>query len=292
MFSTKKYSKGSIASVLILFISLGAALFLILNRQYVIDQISVWQYKPSSDVASIAERSSLNDNGKFMLYAAHPSVEDATSFNQKMLHAAYARLSDADKNHINTLLTAEYEKLKNDKDFSERMAFYDRTEPGERDNELHSIIGTEVGSVGNELEAYYKKYFSDRSKIVALHEKYAAVFNDLQKRGDAISNQLTDLGHSIEQQSSQYNTDVAQLNKDIVNFNTKANSSGFSSDAEFQAARNTLVTKANQLEVTRRAINDSIGRYNVLRDELAAVASESDALNKSIDSSLAPAPSL
>jgi hypothetical protein len=332
MFSTKKHSRGSIASVFILLVFLGAALLLILNRQYVIDQISVWQYKPSNEVTSIADRSGLNDNGKFVFYTAHPSIEGATSFNQKcgrkesstailgcyngqdiyiynvtdprldgirevtaaheMLHAAYARLSDADKNRINALLAAEYEKLKSDKNFAERMAFYDRTELGERDNELHSIIGTEVGPIGNELDAYYKKYFSDRGKIVALHEKYAAVFNDLQKRGEIISNQLTALGSAIEQQSSQYNADVAQLNKDIASFNTRANSGGFSSDAEFQGVRNALVARATQLETDRQNVNDSISHYNELRDELAAIASESDALNKSIDSSLAPAPSL
>ncbi|HET6747571.1 MAG TPA: hypothetical protein VFH06_05690 [Candidatus Saccharimonadales bacterium] len=332
MFNTKKRSRGSIASVFVLLVSLGIALFLVLNRQHIIDQISVWQYRPSNDIVAIATRSGLNENGTFVFYAAHPSIEDASSFNQKcgrkesstailgcyngqdiyiynvtdarldgirevtaaheMLHAAYARLSDGDKNTINKLLTSEYEKLKDNKDFAERMAFYDRTEPGERDNELHSIIGTEVGSIGNELEAYYKRYFSDRNKVVVLHEKYAAVFGDLQKRGESISSQLTALGTAIEQQSSQYNADVAQLNRDIVNFNNKANNGGFSSDGEFQAARNGLVARANRLEATRQSINDSIQHYNELRDELAAVASESDALNKSIDSSLAPAPSL
>lgn len=332
MFSTKKRNQGSITSILVLLLSLGAAVLLVLNRQYIIDQISVWQYKPSSEIVSIAERSGLNNNGKFVFYTAHPSIEDASSFNQKcgrrenstailgcyngqdiyiynvtdtrlngirevtaaheMLHAAYARLSENEKGRINQLLTREYEKLKDDKNFAERMAFYDRTEPGERDNELHSIIGTEVSSINGELETYYKKYFGDRSKVVALHGNYAAVFSELQKRGEKISSQLTELGHAIEQQSSQYNADVAQLNRDITSFNAKANGGEFVSDAAFQADRDALVARATALEVTRRHINDSIIRFNELRDELAAVASESEALNKSIDSSLAPAPSL
>jgi len=332
MFNTKKRSQGSIASLVILLLSLGVALLLVLNRQYVIDQISVWQYKPSSEVASIVERAGLNDNGKFVFYTAHPSIEDAVSFNQKcgrkenstailgcyngqdiyiynvtdarldgirevtaaheMLHAAYARLNDSEKKHITALLMDEYEKLKGDKDFGMRMAFYDRTEPGERDNELHSIIGTEVSSISNELEVYYKKYFIDRSKVVALHEKYATIFNELQKRGEEISSQLTELGQTIERQSSQYNADVAQLNRDITSFNAEANDGKFTSDAAFQATRAALVARANALEVARQQINDAIGRFNELRDELTAVASESEALNKSLDSSLAPAPSL
>ncbi len=333
MFRTKKpHSHGSIVSVAILLVSLGTAVLLLLNRQYIIDQISVFQFKPTDQIASIAKRAGMNGNGTFLFYAAHPAIEDATDFNQKcgqkeastailgcyngqdiyiynvtderldgirevtaaheMLHAAYARLSDSERNQLNTLLTAEYEKLKNDKDFAERMAFYDRTEPGERDNELHSIIGTEVGSIGGELEKYYQKYFQDRGAIVTLHQKYGAIFSDLQKRGDEISSELTSLGKSIEQNSLQYNADVTKLNQDIDSFNARANGGGFVTGAEFQAVRSELVARAGQLEVKRSAINVSITRYNQLRDELATVASESDALNRSINSSLAPAPSL
>lgn len=332
-FSTKRQSsRGGIVSLAILAVSIALAVLLLLNRQAILDQISVWQYKPSSDIAQIVPAAGMNAGGEYYFYVSHPSIEDASEFNKKcsrretgtailgcyngqnifiynvtdprlngikevtaaheMLHAAYARLGDADKKMVNDLLEKEYEKLKNNKLFADRMAFYDRTEPGERDNELHSIIGTEISPISSELETYYKKYFSDRSKTVALHEKYAAVFNDLQKRGEQISTRLTELATSIERDSAQYNTDVAQLNRDISSFNSKANAGDFASGAEFNAERSQLVTRANQLDATRQAINSSIAEYNNLRDELAAVATESDALNKSIDSSLAPAPQL
>ncbi len=308
------------------------AVILVLNRQYVIDQLSVWQYQPSEEIAAIADRSSMNEGGKFYFYTSQPSIESATDFNKKcsrketstailgcyngqnifiydvtdtrldgikevtaaheMLHAVYARLGAGEKARVDTLLEHEYEKLKNDKTFAERMAFYERTEPGERDNELHSIIGTEISAVSSELEAYYKKYFRERSKVVALHEKYASVFNDLQKRGEQISARLNELAKSIEQNSAQYNADVTRLNQDIASFNAKANAGGFATPSQFNAERSSLVARAEQLDASRTLINDSIGEYNRLRDELAVVASESEALNKSIDSSLAPAPSL
>lgn len=274
----------------------------------------------------------MNDGGKFYFYISHPSIESAEEFNKKcsrketgtailgcyngqtifiynvtderldgikevtaaheMLHAAYSRLGEAEKKSVNELLEKEYEQLKNNKQFAERMAFYDRTEPGERDNELHSIIGTEVASISAELEMYYKKYFEDRLKAVRLHEKYAAVFNSLQKRGEEISAKLTDLAKAIESGSSQYNNDVAQLNQDIAAFNAKASSGGFSSGADFNAERARLIARANQLDIARQTVNDSIAEYNQLREELAAIATESDTLNKSIDSSLAPTPRL
>jgi hypothetical protein len=332
-YNTKRQnSRGGVASLAILAVSVVLAVLLFLNRQSILDQVSLWQYKPSGDIAQIVSNAGMNGGGEFYFYTSHPSVEDASDFNKKcsrretgtailgcyngqnifiynvtdprlngikevtaaheMLHAAYARLSDADKKAVDDLLEKEYEKLKNDKMFAERMAFYDRTEPGERDNELHSIIGTEISSISPELETYYKKYFEDRSKTVTLHEKYAAVFNDLQKRGEEISARLTELATTIERGSSQYNADVAQLNRDISSFNNKASSGGFASGAEFNAERATLVARANQLDAARQSINNSIAEYNKLRDELAAIATESDALNKSIDSSLAPAPQL
>ena len=325
-------SYGSITSSIIVVVSVVAAILLLLHRQWVVDQLSVWQYKPSSEVASLTTRAGMNGNGVFYFYASHPQIEEASNFNKncgrkeasaailgcynghdifiynvtnakldgirevtaahEMLHAVYARLNEAEKSRVGELLTAEYEKLKNDKTFAERMAFYDRTEPGERENELHSIIGTEVQSISPELEDYYKKYFSERHKTVALHQGYATVFNDLQKRGEEISNRLNQLAATIESSSAHYNHEVVELNKDIETFNTRASNGGFTSEGQFNAERVVLVSRARQLEVNRASINTQIAEYNALRDELAVVASESEALSRSIDSNLAPAPSL
>jgi hypothetical protein len=340
MFSTRQkrwqpsraFNQGSITGIVILVISILATVLLLLNRQYVIDQLSVWQYKPSQDVTALAERARMNGHGIFLFYANHPSINDATSFNNhcgrkemssailgcyngqqiyiynvmdarldgirevtaahEMLHAAYVRLNEPEKSQLHELLNAEYEKLKKDKDLAERMSFYERTEPGERDNELHSIIGTEVLSIGSTLEGYYKKYFDDRSKVVALHQKYAKVFKDLQNRGEEIATELSALAITIENESALYNADVNRLNHDITAFNAKAGSGELHSDEAFQAARSTLVLHAEALEGRRMAINANLARYDQLRSELTAIARESEALNKSIDSSLAPAPSL
>lgn len=313
-------------------VSIAAAALLFLNRQLVVDQLSVWQYKPSEAVAQLVQRTSMNDHAEFYFYAAQPAIEAAKTFNEKcaskeegaailgcyngrniyiydvtdpkldgirevtaaheMLHAAYDRLSNDEKIKVSALLEAEYEKLKNNAEFAERMAFYARTEPGERANELHSIIGTEVASISPELETYYKKYFDNRSALVALHEKYASVFLALQKRSDELSTQLEDLAAKIDMQSAAYNAAIEQLNSDIAAFNTKSASGGFSSQAQFQTERNALLARARQLEQSRASINNLISQYNQLRNELESIASQSEALNRSINSSLAPAPSL
>jgi hypothetical protein len=325
-------SNGYVASLVVILISCIAAYLLVANKQFVLDQVSAWQYKPSSEVAAFADRTTMTDLGRFYFYASRPAVEEAQDFNtdcskqeqntailgcydgrniyvynvtntqldgirevtaaHEMLHAAYDRMSKTERAQIDTLVEAEYVKLQDDKDFAERMAFYARTEPGERDNELHSVIGTEVSNLSPELEAHYKKYFADRAKIVSLHERYASVFTSLQTKSNELSDQLTTLGNDIEASTAAYNNNVGRLNKDIAAFNNRANSGEFSDQQSFQAERTQLQRRAVQLDAQRRDINDKVAQYNNLRTQLLAIASQSDALNRSIDSSLAPAPSL
>lgn len=309
-----------------------ASLLVLVNRQNVVDQLSVWQYQPSGEITQLADRAGMNDTGKFYFYASHPAIESAQPFNShcnrketstailgcydgryiylynvtdtrldgveevtaahETLHAIYARLSDADKQYVNGLLEAEYATLKSNKDFASRMAFYAQTEPGERDNELHSIIGTEIGSLTPQLEDYYKKYFTDRSKVVALNDKYSSVFTQLQTEGNALSGQLTQLGNTIQTQTQVYNTTVSQLNIDIQSFNEKASSGGFTNKAQFDSERLALTVRVNQLDAERQTINNEIAQYDSIRQQLINVSSQSKALDQSINSSLAPAPSL
>ncbi len=54
-------------------------------------------------------------------------IREVTAAHE-MLHAAYERMSSSEQTKVNALLEVEYEKLRNDKDLAERMAFYARTE--------------------------------------------------------------------------------------------------------------------------------------------------------------------
>lgn len=333
MSDTNRYkSAGYVASLIVTLVSVAITLVLLISRQQILDHLSVWQYKPTNEIAAFADRTAMSDRGEFLFFASQPSLEGTQVFNDKcsriekstailgcydgsriyvydvpnakldgirevtsaheMLHAAYLRLSEQDRKEVDALVETEYAKLSNDSAFAERMAFYARTEPGERDNELHSIIGTEVATVSPALEAHYKKYFDDRSKVVALHTQYASIFAELQLRSEGLSTQLTTLAQRIETNSAAYNVAVNQLNQDIIGFNSRANGGGFSSQAEFNNQRSGLVGRAQALEQQRAAINVDREAYEALREELTSIASESEALNQSIDSSLAPAPSL
>jgi chromosome segregation ATPase len=209
-----------------------------------------------------------------------------------MLHAAYQRMGSDEKKQVDALLEAEYAKLKDNSDLTDRLAFYARTEPGERDNELHSVIGTEVGDISPALETHYAQYFTNRQAIVALHTKYDSVFVGLQTQSSALSTQLSSLGATIQRDSASYNTGVAQLNQDITDFNRRAAANDFTSRSDFESTRSALVARANDLNTLRNTINGNVAQYNSLRDQLSQLSVQSDALNRSIDSSLAPAPSI
>lgn len=312
----------------ILFICITIALWA--NKQYIVDSVLFWQYQPSAAIAQITDRAALTDSGKFIFYANQPALDGNRTFNAKcdrrepntailgcytgdriylfdvndtrldgieevtaaheMLHAVYQRLSPSDKVRIDGLIEAEYANLQNDADLAERMDFYARTEPGERDNELHSIIGTEVKSVAPELEAHYGKYFKDRKKIVGYYEAYHRAFATLEQQRDDLSDQLDALNAQVKAKSSQYNEATKQLEQDIDEFNQRAQSGVFTSQAQFNRERSTLVTRVEAINNERAEINALVERYDKLKDQYNETVTESNELYQSIDSSLAPAP--
>lgn len=216
-------------------------------------------------------------------------IKEVTAAHE-MLHAVYQRLSQSEKDSLNRLLDEEYEKLKLDQNYSERMAYYARAEPGQRNNELHSIIGTEIVNIDPVLEKHYQKYFNDRSKIISLYKTYSAAFTDLDNKKKELSLQLDTLNNEIEQASENYAVTIQNLNRDIEAFNANASSNIYRSEAQFNRERQLLVNRSDELVLQQDAINQKIVQYNKLRDEYNKTATQSSDLYKSIDSTLAPAP--
>ncbi len=307
-------------------------MLIIVNRQRVVDQITVWQFHSTSEINTLVDRAGMNDNGKFYYLASQPKLDATSDFNNECnrienvtailgcysgsriyiydvtnkqldgvreitathetLHAVYVRLSTDEQSKVNTLLETEYKKLENNKDYTDRMAFYARTEPGERDNELHSVIGTEIANISPALETYYSKYFSDRQKVVALDIKYNSVFQKLETRANELARQLNTLALSISNDSTQYNADAQVLNDDIVAFNNRAENGQFLSQAQFTSERSVLSDRVVELDAMRTSINNDITNYNSILIEYNSIASESKKLYNSINSTLAPAPSV
>ncbi|WGD38513.1 hypothetical protein [Lysinibacter sp. HNR] len=211
----------------------------------------------------------------------------------ELLHAAYSRLSDAEKEDLNRILLSEYERIGAEKpEIKERMAVYDQLTEAQFVNELHSVLGTEVSGLSAELEEHYATYFTNRQIILDLFNSYHSAFTSLQSQAQEIEAQMRSLGDSIESRRQSYEESITTLNATIAAFNDRAQSGSFSSQAEFQSERNRLLSRADALEAERTTLESDVSKYNELRQKLIALGAESQELNRVLDSNLAPAPSL
>lgn len=302
------------------------------ERQYVVDAIQYNQYTPTSTVKDIAARAGLTNDARFTFYATRPSVETSQTFNDhcqrkeadspilgcyasdriyifdvsderlkgiktvtaahELLHAEYDRLSDSEKKRLEPLLEAAYKKVA-DKDLETRMQYYDKAEPGQSINELHSILGTEYRNLGPELENYYKKYFTNRETLVTLNAQVKQQFDSLSNEADALVNQIEKLAGTINADTKEYNAEVEALNAAVQAFNERAQQSGgFTTQQEFQAARNNLLNQSNALSDFRQQIQANIAEYKALLAKLDSINAQSASLNASIDSTLSEAPKI
>lgn len=302
------------------------------ERQYVVDAIQYHQYKPTASVKQVTVDAGLTNDSIFTFYATRPAIESSEAFNDhcqrkeadspilgcysnnriyifditderlegvktvtaahELLHAEYERIPDSEKRRIQPLLQSVYEKV-TDSDLEARMKYYEKTEPGESINELHSIIGTEFESIGPELEAYYKKYFNDRQALVKLHAQVQSTFESLSEEADELVNQIEKLAYTINTGTKQYNDDIAALNESVQSFNQQASrSGGFTTQAEFQAARQRLLERSNALNDARQEIQADIAEYKTLLARLDSINAESASLNQSLDSTLSDAPKI
>ncbi len=308
-------------------ILLVVAVLVFVNRQYIFDQIVLFSYQPAPEVVALAEATKMTPTAERYFYASKPTIDERTAFNSncknndeqtivlgcytnrqihvfnvtdprlpgvkavtaahEMLHAAYERLGNSEKVHLKTLIDQELEQL-NDGRIKRLIDSYNKTEPGELYNEMHSILGTELRQLPAELEQYYSQYFDNRGTVVRISESYEKVFSGLRESQQKLVDELNILAININERSENLNYEVTRLNSDVKSFNSQASSGQFSSENEFNEQRSVLISRQLQLETERTMIEQLIKEYNKKQDELAAINLEAKSLNSSINSNLTP----
>jgi len=211
-------------------------------------------------------------------------VEQVTAAHE-MLHAAYDRLGSKEKAALNSALQAYADNGLSDERIKKTLEGYKKTEPGQQLNEMHSIFGTEVASLPEDLQKHYSQYFTDRSKVTDYAAQYQEAFTsrrDEIARYDALlagqSGQIKANLAKLDQQEAQVNDEEARLiglrsQGKYAEYNTNVN--GF----------NALVDSYNSLiATTKRMITD----YNALVEQRNAIAAETTELQQAIDSSIVP----
>lgn len=279
-------------------------------------------YQPSPEIEAIAEKLSFTKKGLTIFYISKPKLLETKAFiqaapqnlelkstlgfysNQEIvihhiqnpeltgivevtaaheaLHAYWERLSTREQARISQLLEADYQKVKTEK--SEKlMADYEKIEPGQRANELHSILGTEYSHLSPELEKHYSLYFKNREKIVSMAASYQAKFDELSQIAEQLSAEISSLKAEIDQEVPQYQADSATLNEEIAGFNAKADNYYYASEAAFEADRAVLEQKVSELTAREVIINEKITAYNAKIEAYNQNALRATELNKSIE---------
>lgn len=319
---------GWIISALLIAISAG----LWTQKQNIVDALQYRSYEPTAAIAQVSSEAGFTKDAEFTFFATHPAIQSGKQFNQycvrqeadspilgcyasnriyifditdsrldgikvvtaahELLHAEFDRLPDSEKRRLEPLLQAAYEQYADD-ELEARMRYYEKTEPGQSINELHSIVGTEFPSITPELERYYERYFKDRKSLVSVHQKVDQTFDSLKQEARDLVQQIETLVDKINTESESYNTQASALDAAVADFNARAERpGGFTTQSDFQAARLVLVRRSDQLSAFRQQIQSDITRYNLLLSKLESINTEAASLNKSLDSTLSDVPTI
>lgn len=311
-----------VTSILLIAAAAGAVIY----RQDLIDWWRLRDYTPPVEVALIADQAGVTDYARKVFYVARPAVEDSEAFRQhcnrqaektivlgcyngrniyiynvtdpqltgvrqvtamhEMLHAAYDRLSKGEKSEVNSWLQAQLKSMDN-AHVNELVAQYQKSEPKEIDNELHSILGTEVEVLSPQLETYYQKYFKDRQKVVDFANRYEAAFQESERKIAGIDGQLSSLKYQIDFNNNQLKNERETIESEDAQLDGLRASGDVDAYNSAASAFNAKVNSYNaRILETKRLVE----QYNALVEERNQLATAHNNLANSLNSNYNPIP--
>lgn len=259
-----------------------------INRPELSDKQAFRKNCPQYDEQTIVIGCYLSgQRGIYLLSVEDPrldGVEEVTAAHE-MLHAAYERLGDAERSRIDALLQ-QYanDELRNER-ILQALKGYEKSEPGQALNEMHSMFGTEIANLPDELETYYAQYFSDRRQVVTATDKYQAAFTTRQSQIKAYDAQLETLSDQIKVNTQHLNASGQAIEQDreaLDNYRRSGNIEAYNNGVQpFNA-------KVNDYNSLLTATKELIEHYNRLVIERNAIAAQTVELQQAIDSSDLP----
>ena len=167
----------------------------------------------------------LSSDHIYLLQISNRALKDemATTAGYEMLHSAYQRLSSGQRRQLDAELEQVAAHL-TDPHIVSQLQIYAQTEPGARDDELYSALGTEYPDLTPALEANYQRYFTNRRQLVAYYQQFNQTFDNLHA-------QISQLDSQIESQKTimhryleigdinLYNGLVPSINSQIATYN-------------------------------------------------------------------------
>jgi hypothetical protein len=266
-------------------------------------------YQPSSEIAALADRTTMTEVGRRDFYLADPDVEDKAEFRQscpnrelslvlgcyergnihllevtkaeleavvpvtaahEMLHAAYADFGRSQREELNQKLVAELGRI-TDAKVLELVEEYRRSSPESLENELHSILGTQVANLSPELEAHYRRYFSNRQQVVADYKAYEQVFDNIRDQHQRLVAEIDQLKSQIEragQQAESLSEQIEELRRqgrvEESNQLVSAQNAAVSRYRSLVNEHNAKVNQANELALQEQDLVNSLDSSSVI----------------------------
>lgn len=306
---------------------LGALLYGITHAQDIHDWWRLKNYDPPQRIVELADDTTMTTPGRRLFYINHPDLGDKPTFREhcptteksivlgcyignqgiflldvkdsrlagvievtsahEMLHAAYERLDNSERERIDRLTSEFFEGLDNQR-IKDTVENYRQRDASVVPNELHSILGTEVRNLSPELENYYSRYFKDRQKVVGYSEQYEQTFIELRQQVGDYDARLMDLKVQIESAQSEinelnqalqseraeldrllssgdregYNDRVPGYNQKVVEYNGLINNA-----RQLISTYNSLVEKRNDLAEAEQELIDKIDSSKLTTEE-------------------------
>jgi uncharacterized protein YukE len=165
------------------------------------------------------------DNRIYVLNIGDPRLteEMVVVAAHEMLHAAYAQLSSSDRKALDAQLEVQVSQI-HSSELTQELRAYRITEPGQRDNELHSLLGTEFAPLNSGLEKYYSQYFSNRGAVVKDAQGFNNVFAQLQTSLSGLKSQIIQMRNKMRSDLARgsvraYNALVPEINNLVKQYN-------------------------------------------------------------------------
>lgn len=289
------------------------------HRWDLYDSWRLRNYRPSSQIISLASDTTMNDRTARLFYVYHPELDDKASFNEhcsnsertivlgcyvsgigiyvynvteprlqgitqvtsahEMLHAAYERLSRSDKKTLDKLLNQAYDTV-TDQRIRDNIDDY-RQNGADVTNELHSILGTEVRNLPPELEQYYRRYFTNRLAVVGFSEKYEQAFAERKQQVASADKKLLELKQQIDEAQNSLAIQKANIDSQRQKLDSLLAAKQYEAYNQGVPGFNSQIASFNNQV---RSISRLIDEYNALVTERNAIALEEGELVKAIDS--------
>jgi len=206
-------------------------------------------------------------------------IEQVTSAHE-LLHAEYDRLSARERSQVDGWLEDYYQHDLRDQTTLQQIAEYKKSEPNAVTDEMHSLFGTQLGSLSPQLEQYYRRYFADRAKIVSYYSAYEGEFTSRQATIKADDTQLT----NWKQQISNDESNLRQMSDDLQQRQQQLTQQRTTNPAAYNQAIPSYNAAIDSYDTLLSSYRSLIDQYNNLVMKRNAVALETQQLTKEINS--------